>query len=74
MVERSLKFVEEYGPIILEGFTFEGGYTDIVQAGDGDFITEDTLWDFKVTSGGWGFALYIRSLKKLNTLGYIIRV
>lgn len=50
MVERSLKFVEEYGPIILEGFTFEGGYTDIVQAGDGDFITEDTLWDFKVTS------------------------
>ena len=50
MVERSLKFVEEYGPIILEGFTFEGGYTDIVQAGDGDFITEDTLWDFKVRS------------------------
>lgn len=43
MVERSLKFVEEYGPIILEGFTFEGGYTDIVQAGDGDFITEDTF-------------------------------
>ena len=42
MVERSLKFVEEYGPIILEGFTFEGGYTDIVQAGDGDFITEVT--------------------------------
>ena len=25
-----------------------GGYTGIVDSGDGDFITEDTLWDFKV--------------------------
>lgn len=50
MVERSLKFFEEYGPVVLEGFTFEGGYTDTVCAGDGDFITEDTLWDFKVSA------------------------
>ena len=26
-----------------------GGYTSIVDAGDGDFLTKDTLWDFKVT-------------------------
>lgn len=49
MVERSLKFFEQYGPKVLDGFTFEGGYTDIVNSGDGDFTTEDTLWDFKVS-------------------------
>ena len=26
-----------------------GGYTPVVDSGDGDFLTEDTLWDFKVT-------------------------
>ena len=26
-----------------------GGYTPTVNAGDGDFITKDTLWDFKVS-------------------------
>lgn len=26
-----------------------GGYTAIVSSGDGDFLTEDTMWDFKVT-------------------------
>lgn len=49
MVKRSLTFWKEYGPIIKEGFTFEGGYTDIVSAGDGDYLTKDTLWDFKVS-------------------------
>lgn len=49
MVERSLKFFEEYGPVVLDAPTFEGGYTEIVSAGDGDFLTEDTLWDFKVS-------------------------
>jgi hypothetical protein len=50
MVTRSLRFFDEYGPIILDGFTFEGGYTATVQAGDGDFLTADTLWDFKVSA------------------------
>ena len=49
MVERSLRFFEEYGPKVLDGFTFEGGYTNTVSAGDGDFTTADTLWDFKVS-------------------------
>ena len=49
MVERSLAFFEEYGPVVKDGITFEGGYTDIVSSGDGDFITGDTLWDFKVS-------------------------
>lgn len=49
MVERSLRFLDEYGPKVLDGFTFEGGYTDTVTSGDGDFTTVDTLWDFKVS-------------------------
>ncbi len=48
MVNRSVNFWHIYGPILLDGFTFEGGYSPIVTAGDGDFLTEDTLWDFKV--------------------------
>ena len=49
MVKRSLAFWKEYGPIMKDGFTFEGGYTDIVSSGDGDYLTKDTLWDFKVS-------------------------
>lgn len=49
MVERSLHFLNEYGPKVLDGFTFQGGYTDTVGTGDGDFTTADTLWDFKVS-------------------------
>lgn len=58
MVNRSIAFFDKYGPIVKEGFTFEsasgnkddlGGYTATVNTGDGDFITADTLWDFKVS-------------------------
>ena len=33
----------------MEGFDFEGGYTDRITSGSGDFLTGDTLWDFKVS-------------------------
>lgn len=49
MVNRSLTFIKMYGPITMDGFTFEGGYTRLVSSGDGDFLTNDTLWDFKVS-------------------------
>lgn len=49
MVNRSIKFFEKYGPITLDGFEFIDGYTNIVSSGDGDFLTETTLWDFKVS-------------------------
>lgn len=48
MVNRSMDFIQKYGPVIKDGFTFEGGYTKTVSTGDGDFLTNDTLWDFKV--------------------------
>ncbi|QWG38896.1 hypothetical protein EXW35_10745 [Bacillus mycoides] len=49
MVERSKTFNNNYGPIVKDGFTFEGGYTSSINTGDGDFLTENTLWDFKVS-------------------------
>ncbi len=49
MVERSLRFFEIYGPKVVDGLTFAGGYTKDIVAGDGDFLTKDTLWDFKVS-------------------------
>jgi len=50
MLNRSLSFFKEYGPVVVDGFTFEkNGYTKTVDSGDGDFLTKDTLWDFKVS-------------------------
>lgn len=49
MVERSLKFWEQFGPVVKDGFTFDGGYTKLVSHGDGDYLTKDTLFDFKVS-------------------------
>lgn len=49
MVNRSTLFLKEYGPLIKDHVTFEGGYTELVSFGDGDFLTEDTLWEFKVS-------------------------
>ncbi|WP_143024924.1 hypothetical protein [Microbacterium sp. cf332] len=60
MVERSQDFFEDYGPILEVAFVFvdedefeaggRGGYSIYVDSGDGDFLTEDTLWDFKVSA------------------------
>ena len=50
MIIRSLHFFDDYGPVVESGFTFEAdGYTKVVDSGDGDFLTRDTLWDFKVS-------------------------
>lgn len=49
MVNRSLAFFDEYGPKVMDGLTFPGGYTGHIASGDGDFMTSDTLWDFKVS-------------------------
>ncbi|MCM3364790.1 hypothetical protein [Niallia sp. MER TA 168] len=49
MVNRGLNFFKLYGPIVKNGFHFEGGYTSTINTGDGDFLTENTLWDLKVS-------------------------
>lgn len=51
MVSRGLHFWQEYGPVTHSGFNFlPSGYSRIVSSGDGDYLTEDTLWDFKVSA------------------------
>lgn len=49
LVERSLRFLESVRPIVTDGFTFEGGYTGLVSKGDGDYLTQEMLIDFKVS-------------------------
>ena len=49
MVNRSISFFDRYGPVIKDGFTFEGGYTSLIDSGDGDYLSNDTIWDFKVS-------------------------
>lgn len=66
MVERSLKFFSEYGPVICSEPVFDGGYTSTVHSGDGDFVTIDTLWDFKVSKN------HITSKHTLQILMYYI--
>ena len=48
MVDRVIDFFQDYGPVTEDGFHLYGGYSDIVDRGDGDFLTEDTVWDIKV--------------------------
>lgn len=52
MVERSMRFLDEYGPKVLDGLTFDGGYTGFVTSGDGDLLTSDTLWEIKTSKRG----------------------
>jgi hypothetical protein len=49
MVNRCLEFIANYGPVTKYGFTLDGGHTKTITDGDGDFLTKDTLWDFKVS-------------------------
>ncbi|MEY8434032.1 hypothetical protein AALC75_26730 [Lachnospiraceae bacterium 48-42] len=50
MVKRNISFWKKYGPVTKYGFTFgRKGYSKTVNAGDGDYLTYDTLWEFKVS-------------------------
>lgn len=48
MVRRSVEFFESVG-VIDSGMTFPGGYTRRVIKGDADYLSEDALWDMKVS-------------------------
>jgi len=50
LVERSVAFWQAHGPVLVKGFDFTpDGYSDMVSKGEGDYLTEDTLWDIKVS-------------------------
>lgn len=48
MVERAVLFFQSAG-VIDADITFEGGYSDAISSGDGDYLSKDTFWDMKVT-------------------------
>lgn len=72
MVNRCLAFLDDLGPIVSAGFTFEGGYTELIGSGDGDYLTKDTLIDFKVSikkpSTKWSLQLLIYYLMGLHSI------
>lgn len=49
MVDRCMGMFDEFGPVVEDGFQMDGGFTDIVTNGDGDYLTKDTVWDLKVS-------------------------
>lgn len=50
LVNRQVQFINKYGPIAQYGFDFQpNGYTKKITSGDGDFLTRDTMIDFKVS-------------------------
>lgn len=49
MVKRTLNIFKVYGAPVLNGFVMKGGYTFTVDSGDGDFVTQDTLWEIKTS-------------------------
>lgn len=49
MVARARAFLDVYGPVVWEGFSFDGAYTELVTSGSGDYLTGDGLWDMKVS-------------------------
>lgn len=50
MVGRTVTFLESQGGIMLDGFNLLGGYTDIIDRGDGDYVTPGVVWDLKVSA------------------------
>ena len=48
MVNRSKSFWQKFGPVVKDGICFNGGYSPIVSKGDADFLSKDTIWEFKV--------------------------
>ncbi len=49
MVNRSVEFFKKNGKHIESGLTFVGGYTDMVSAGDADYMIDDAIWDLKTS-------------------------
>ena len=49
MVKRSLDFFKEYGPVYKSGFYCVGKNGGVISSGDGDYLTEDAIWDFKAS-------------------------
>lgn len=72
LVKRGVRFLERVGPIVTDEFTFAGGYTNLVNSGDGDYLTEDMIIDFKVSksnfSSAWSLQLLMYYLLGIHSI------
>ena len=48
MIIRTIDFLKK-NKIKGFGFTFEGAYSNVITSGDGDFLSNNSLWDLKTT-------------------------
>lgn len=71
MVNRTISFLKKVGPVIADGFNFDGGYTALVNKGDGDFLTNEYLIDLKVSksnfSSEWSLQLLMYYLLGIHS-------
>lgn len=49
MVNRTLQILKDDGPVLLTGFEVSSQNAKYICRGDGDFVSERTLWDLKVS-------------------------
>lgn len=49
MIQRGVNFLKKCGPKVLDGFDLNGTDTKFVSGGEGDYLTKDAIWDFKVS-------------------------
>lgn len=47
LLDRSIEFIDGLNKTIIHSFEFTNGYTALVESGDGDFMTDTTLYDMK---------------------------
>lgn len=49
MINRTVNFFKEYGPVVLMGFSFPKASSLLISSADGDYLTKTGLWDLKVS-------------------------
>ena len=76
LVNRSITFIKSEGTVVLDGFSFEGGFTKLVSSGDGDFLLknhlENMIVDIKVSkkefSSEWSLQLLMYYLLGIHSI------
>ncbi|NMB18934.1 MAG: hypothetical protein GX984_05715 [Erysipelothrix sp.] len=48
MVSRTVKYLEDSGPVLMNGFDLKGAYTELITSGEGDYLTKDAVLELKV--------------------------
>ena len=49
MINRTVIFFEQFGPVVLMGFSFPKASSLRISSADGDYLTKTGLWDLKVS-------------------------